>query len=64
MDEPDLHLVAANDLISPDNLVYLIRYDTVYGRYHRKVTAEKDALVVDGSQRVRLFSESDPSKLP
>ena len=64
MDEPDLQLVAANDLVSPDNLAYLIRYDTVYGRYHRKVTAEKDALVVDGRDRVRLSSERDPSKLP
>ncbi len=64
MDEPEIQLVAANDLIPADNLAYLIRYDTVYGRYHRQVTADKDALVVDGRDRVRLFSERDPSRLP
>lgn len=64
MDEPDLELVAANDLIPADNLAYLIRYDTVYGRYHRRITAEKDDLVVDDSHRVHLSSERDPAKLP
>ena len=64
MNEPELQLVAVNDLIPADNLAYLIRYDTVYGRYHRKVTAEKDSLVVDGRDRVRLLSERDPSRLP
>ena len=64
MDEPDLELVAANDLISPDNLTYLIRYDTVYGRYHRRISVEEGALVVDDKHRVQLFSERDPATLP
>lgn len=63
MDEPDLDLVAANDLIPADNLAYLIRYDTIYGRYHRRITAEKNDLVVDDSHRVHLSSERDPAKL-
>ena len=64
MDEPDLELVAANDLISLDNLAYLIRYDTVYGRYHRRISVEEGALVVDDKHRVQLFSERDPATLP
>ena len=64
MDDSDLELVAVNDLIAPDNLAYLIRYDTVYGRYHRRLSVEKDALVIDEKHRVKLFSERDPAKLP
>ncbi len=37
-------VVAVNDLIPPDNLAYLLRYDTVYGRWHTPVTADGDAL--------------------
>ena len=41
-------VVAVNDLVPPDNLAYLLRYDTVYGRWHTTVTADGDALVVGG----------------
>ena len=34
-DSPDLELVALNDLVPPDNLAYLLQYDTVYGRYQQ-----------------------------
>ena len=40
-DHPELDLVAVNDLMAIDNLVYLLRYDTVYGRYDKSVTARK-----------------------
>ena len=33
LDTPELELVAVNDLVPPDNLAYLLKYDTVYGRY-------------------------------
>ena len=36
-------VVAVNDLVPPDNLAYLLRYDTVYGRWHTTVTADSDA---------------------
>jgi glyceraldehyde 3-phosphate dehydrogenase len=41
-------VVAVNDLIPPDNLAYLLSYDTAYGRWHTTVTAESDALTVQG----------------
>jgi glyceraldehyde 3-phosphate dehydrogenase len=63
LDTPGLELVAVNDLVAPDNLAYLLRYDSVYGRYERKVDSEKDALVVDGV-RYRVFNEKDPARLP
>ena len=63
MDADDLDMVAVNDLADADNLAYLINYDTVYGRYHRLVRSEANALVIDG-QRIPVFSEADPSQLP
>jgi glyceraldehyde 3-phosphate dehydrogenase len=39
MDTPDLHLVAANDIGTSESVEYLLRYDTVYGRYDRPIQA-------------------------
>ncbi|KPP98883.1 type I glyceraldehyde-3-phosphate dehydrogenase [Marinobacter sp. HL-58] len=63
MDEPELEVVAVNDLTPLDNLVYLLRYDSVYGRYHKEVRSSDGYLEVDG-QPVRAFSNGDPSTLP
>jgi len=62
-DEPSLELVAVNDLTDADNLGYLLRYDTVYGRYAKPVTVEGGDLVVAG-RPIRTLRTSDPSKLP
>ena len=43
-DHPELDLVAVNDLMAIDNLVYLLRYDTVYGRYDKPVSAGSGVL--------------------
>lgn len=59
----DLKLVAVNDLVPIDDLVYLLRYDSVYHRYEKKVEAQGDTLDIDG-MKVKYFSEKDPSKLP
>ena len=63
MDSDDLEIVAVNDIAPVDNLAYLIRYDTVYGRYDRHVTAEPGALVVDG-RKISVSAEADPANLP
>jgi glyceraldehyde 3-phosphate dehydrogenase len=57
------NVVAVNDVADVDNLAYLVRYDTVYGRYHRDVSAAEAALVVDGN-RIPAFAERDPANLP
>jgi glyceraldehyde 3-phosphate dehydrogenase len=56
-------VVAVNDLIPPDNLAYLLRYDTVYGRYDKPVTARGDSLIV-GAHRIPVFARRDPAELP
>jgi glyceraldehyde 3-phosphate dehydrogenase len=63
LDIPELSLVAVNDLVPADNLVYLLRYDTVYGRYEKQVVPGDDALIIDGKS-IPLFHEKDPLNLP
>jgi len=63
LDTPELNLVAMNDLIPSDNLAYLLRYDSVYGRYERKVAAGRDSLIID-EKSIPLYHEKDPTNLP
>jgi glyceraldehyde 3-phosphate dehydrogenase len=63
LENPDLNLAAMNDLLPADNLAYLLRYDTVYGRYEKNVTPSKDGLSIDG-RSIPLFHEKDPAALP
>ena len=63
LDTPQLELVAINDLVPPDNLAYLLQYDTAYGRYNRPVAAQENQLLIDG-QAYPVFSEKDPAQLP
>ena len=63
LETPELELVGMNDLLPPDNLAYLLKYDSVYGRYEKEVKAEEDSLTI-GDKRYPLFSEKDPARLP
>ncbi len=63
LDTPGLDLVAVNDIASVENLSYLLRYDTVYGRYERSVEVRDGDLVVEG-KRVRVLQKRDPLELP
>ncbi len=58
-----LDLVAVNDLIPKEDLVYLLKYDTVYRRYERQVESVADGISIDG-RTYKAFSEKDPTKLP
>jgi glyceraldehyde 3-phosphate dehydrogenase len=63
LDTPELELVAANDLSSSENIAYLVRYDTVYGRYEHTVSSEAEGLSVKGT-KIQIFNERDPAQLP
>lgn len=60
---PNLEIVAINDLGNLENLAYLLKYDTVYGRYGKEIKMEGSNLVVDG-KAVKCLQEKDPAKLP
>jgi glyceraldehyde 3-phosphate dehydrogenase len=65
MDTPGLNLVAANDLGASDNVVvYLLKYDTVYGRYEKSVEATNDGHLTVAKHRLQLLSEKNPARLP
>lgn len=60
---PELEVVAINDLGDLPNLAYLLKYDTVYGRWDKSVEAKDGALVVDG-KAIKVLQEKDPAALP
>jgi glyceraldehyde 3-phosphate dehydrogenase len=60
---PDIEVVAINDLVPPDNLAYLVTYDSVHRKLKVPVKAEEDCLVVNGA-KIQVFAEKDPTKLP
>lgn len=63
LDTPELEVVAINDLIDNENLAYLLQYDSVYGRYHKKVDFNEEALTIDG-QAYPVTHIKDPAELP
>jgi glyceraldehyde 3-phosphate dehydrogenase len=62
-DDGSLELAAVNDLVPAEELAYLLKHDSVYGRYPRDVGAQSGRLVVDGQSCVAL-SEKNLDKLP
>jgi len=63
LDTPGLDLAAVNDLIPVDNLAYLLKYDSVYGRYERTVEHDENHLIIDGKP-YPVSNEKDPADLP
>jgi glyceraldehyde 3-phosphate dehydrogenase len=61
--DPNLDIVAINDLTDPTNLAYLMKYDSVHGRFNQKVAVQGDGLVI-GDDRIKVLSEKDPAALP
>ncbi|MEK6824509.1 MAG: type I glyceraldehyde-3-phosphate dehydrogenase [Nanoarchaeota archaeon] len=58
-----INVLAINDTHGPESAAYMLKFDSVYGKYNRKVEAGKDFIKVDG-KRIRIVSERDPLKLP
>ena len=61
--EPQVQVVAVNDLTDAATLAHLLKYDSVHGRADFTVLAEGDQLVLDG-RRIRVHAERDPRLLP
>jgi len=60
---PNIEVVAINDLGSLDNLAYLLKYDTAFGSSQMSINLEGEQLVVDG-RPIKFLQERDPSQLP
>ena len=63
LESDDLELVAVNDLVPVSNLAYLLKYDSVYGRYEKEVKHDDNSLTIDG-HKIKVLNEKDPEKLP
>lgn len=62
-EEKDLEVVAINDLSTPEELAYLLKYDTNHGRYNKEITFDVDSIYVD-NRKIRVYKEMDPINLP
>lgn len=58
----DIEIVGINDLLEPDYLAYMLKYDSVHGRFDGEISVEGSNLVVNG-KTIRLTAERDPSNL-
>jgi len=58
----DIEIVAINDLLEPDYLAYMLKYDSVHGRFDGDVQVEGSTLLVNG-RKIRLTQERDPANL-
>ncbi len=63
LERDDIQLVAVNDLVPASNLAYLLKYDTVYGRYNKEISNRENALQI-GNEKIQVLNEKDPSNLP
>ena len=61
-DFPEIEVVAINDLLEPDYLAYMLKYDSVHGRFNGDVKVDGSNLVVNG-KKIRLTAERDPANL-
>jgi glyceraldehyde 3-phosphate dehydrogenase len=58
----DIEIVGINDLLEPDYLAYMLKYDSVHGRFKGEVSVEGNTLVVNG-KKIRLTAVKDPAEL-
>ena len=63
MDHPEVEIVGINDLVTPENLAYLFKYDSTHGKYQGTVIGQDKGIEIDG-QFIPCLSETDPSQLP
>ena len=58
----DIEIVGINDLLEPDYLAYMLKYDSVHGRFQGTIAVEGNTLIVNG-KKIRLTAVKDPAEL-
>jgi glyceraldehyde 3-phosphate dehydrogenase len=58
----DIEVVAINDLLEPDYLAYMLKYDSVHGRFDGDISVDGTTMIVNG-KTIRLTAERDPANL-
>ncbi|HVW97973.1 MAG TPA: type I glyceraldehyde-3-phosphate dehydrogenase [Mucilaginibacter sp.] len=62
IDRPDIEVVGINDLVEPDYMAYMLKYDSTHGQFKGTVAVEGGHLVVNG-KTIRVTAEKDPANL-
>jgi glyceraldehyde 3-phosphate dehydrogenase len=62
LNNPNIEFVAANDLTDTKTLAHMLKYDSILGPFHGTVTAEADAITVNG-KRMKIFATKDPAEI-
>lgn len=63
MSNPEIEIVAINDLTSPAILAHLFKYDSVHGKFEGTVSNDEQNIIIDGKP-YRIYAEKDPANLP
>lgn len=59
----DIEIAAINSTIAPDYMAYMMKYDTIHGRFDHEVTYTENSISIDG-KRIPVFSDRNPENLP
>jgi glyceraldehyde 3-phosphate dehydrogenase len=63
LNDPNIDIVACNDLTDPKTLAHLLKYDSILGNLKQNISATADGIQVEG-KTVKVFAEKDPAKIP
>jgi len=63
IEEPEIEIIAINDLGKLEDMVYLLKYDSVYGKWEKPVEIKNGNLLVEGKE-IKFLQEKDPKNLP
>lgn len=63
LERPEIEFCCINDLVPPENIAYLLKYDSTHGRFNGTVEAKEDGIVVNG-KFIRCVSIRNPEELP
>ncbi|MBR4665195.1 MAG: type I glyceraldehyde-3-phosphate dehydrogenase, partial [Lentisphaeria bacterium] len=58
----DIEVVGINDLLDPDYLAYMLKYDSVHGIFKHDIKVDGNFMIVDG-KKIQVFAEKDPSAI-
>ena len=63
VNHPEIEIVGINDLCPADYLAYMLKYDTMHGRFEGEVSSTENAIIVNGKE-IPIFAERDPKNIP
>ena len=63
VNHPEIEIVGINDLCPADYLAYMLKYDTMHGKFEGEVSSKEGAIIVNGKE-IPIFAERDPKNIP